>query len=648
MSRSIVLSNGSMHVGLNNQGLLHDFYFPYVGLENHTLVDNSVHQVAIRVDGVTSYLLTDNNWKFEFSYFKDSLIDEIIAINNNLKIKIVFNDFIDAKLNAFIRNIKITNLDDKTRDIRLFVHQAFVIGEAVSNMDTAQYLPSSKAIMHYKGHRVFIASGIMDDKPFDQYSIGLFGIEGLEGSYRDADDGELSMSSVEHGQVDSIMRFKKDVASNEEMIVNYWISAGTNMRDALDVHNKILEDGAYNRQELTIKWWRSWLKPAEKIADQIPSKYKNHFIQSLMLVKSQIDNSGAILASSDNSVLKSNRDAYCYCWPRDGAFILWPLIRLGFYEEPYNFFRFCKKAMHPNGYLMHKYLADGSVGSSWHPYLHKDGVIAPPIQEDETALVVYMFAQFYFENKKQDLLEEFYESMIKPMANWMTSYINDDLKLPKPSYDLWEQYFVINTFTVSAVYSSLLLASSLAESAHDEKMAVIWRSAAEEIKKAANVLYDKENKMFYRSIKQVNNNLTYDKTIDVSSFYGSFMFGLFSADSNEIASSFETIKRTFNQETNIGVPRFLNDYYYRTSGSYAGNYWFVSSLWLAQYYLEKTEDEQAELILDWVTSKMEEKTSILAEQYNPELNKNVSVAPLTWSSSEYVATLLDYISPKGV
>ena len=45
---------------------------------------------------------------------------------------------------------------------------------------------------------------------------------------------------------------------------------------------------------------------------------------------------------------------------------------------------------------------------------------------------------------------------------------------------------------------------------------------------------------------------------------------------------------------------------------------------------------------------MEEKTSILAEQYNPELNKNVSVAPLTWSSSEYVATLLDYISPKGV
>ena len=109
MSRSIVLSNGSMHVGLNNQGLLHDFYFPYVGLENHTLVDNSVHQVAIRVDGVTSYLLTDNNWKFKFSYFKDSLIDEIIAINNNLKIKIVFNDFIDAKLNAFIRNIKITN-----------------------------------------------------------------------------------------------------------------------------------------------------------------------------------------------------------------------------------------------------------------------------------------------------------------------------------------------------------------------------------------------------------------------------------------------------------------------------------------------------------------------------------------------------------
>ena len=35
MSRPIVLSNGHMHVGLNTFGLVHDFYFPYVGQENH-------------------------------------------------------------------------------------------------------------------------------------------------------------------------------------------------------------------------------------------------------------------------------------------------------------------------------------------------------------------------------------------------------------------------------------------------------------------------------------------------------------------------------------------------------------------------------------------------------------------------------------
>lgn len=61
---------------------------------------------------------------------------------------------------------------------------------------TAQYLPDSDAVLHYRGKRAFIISGLYDGKPFDQHSIGLFGIEGHEGTYRDADDGELSNSGT--------------------------------------------------------------------------------------------------------------------------------------------------------------------------------------------------------------------------------------------------------------------------------------------------------------------------------------------------------------------------------------------------------------------------------------------------------------------
>lgn len=81
--------------------------------------------------------------------------------------------------------------------------QAFVIGDSRSNTDTAQYLPDNNAILHYRGRRAFVVSGNYNGKPFDQHAIGLFGIEGKEGTYRDADDGKLECNNVEHGRVDS-------------------------------------------------------------------------------------------------------------------------------------------------------------------------------------------------------------------------------------------------------------------------------------------------------------------------------------------------------------------------------------------------------------------------------------------------------------
>jgi GH15 family glucan-1,4-alpha-glucosidase len=48
-----------------------------------------------------------------------------------------------------------------------------------------------------------------------------------------------------------------------------------------------------------------------------------------------------------------------------------------------------------DGFLLHKYNPDGSVGSSWHPWLAPDGSKQLPIQEDETALVLWaLWAHF--------------------------------------------------------------------------------------------------------------------------------------------------------------------------------------------------------------------------------------------------------------
>jgi len=80
MARPIVLSNGELHVGLNDFGLVHDFYFPYVGLENHSAGKSMRHRVGVWVDNQISWLDEDNSWTFAFSYPHSALIGHIVTV----------------------------------------------------------------------------------------------------------------------------------------------------------------------------------------------------------------------------------------------------------------------------------------------------------------------------------------------------------------------------------------------------------------------------------------------------------------------------------------------------------------------------------------------------------------------------------------
>jgi len=633
MARPIVLSNGELHVGINKYGLVHDFYFPYVGLENHAAGQSLRHRVGVWIDGQISWL-DDGSWEFKFRYPHRALIGHTIAKNTQMGILLEFDDVVDSSMSAFMRNIHVINLRETAREIRLFMHQAFVIGDARSNTDTAQYLPDSKSILHYRGRRAFIVSGQADGEAFDQYTVGLFGIEGYEGSYRDADDGNLSGSSVEHGRVDSVIRFKLEIDAHSSKRVHYWIAAGTSTREALYIHKQIHEDGVLKRLHTTADWWREWLKPALVVAEKLAPEHQENFLRSSMIIKSQIDKRGAVIASTDTTMLNYSRDAYAYCWPRDGAYVLWPLIRMGYEDEAHRFFEFCRRGLHPNGYLMHKYRADGALGSSWHPYVHGD-TTAPPIQEDETALVLFVFAQFYHMHPNPKLLREFYEPMVLPMADFLASYIDETTSLPKPSYDLWEEQFLTTTYTTSVTYAALLAAAELAEIAEDEDNAVKWRSAADDMLAAAHkYLFNHSRQAFYKGLIVKDGTIEYNDTLDLSSVFGSFMFGLFPVGSDELTTSIETVTRTFGLDKGaIGLPRYENDDYRRVSPGVTGNWWIISSLWLAQYYTEVDDRDAAFKILSWVKDHSS--------------STPVSVEPLTWSHAEYIATLLDTITEKG-
>lgn len=645
MARPVVLSNGELHVGLNDYGLVHDFYFPYVGLENHSAGSNMRHKIGVWVNGQMSWL-DDGTWDVRSWTADGALIGHTRAHNQSMGIILEFDDVVDTDMSALLRNIHIINDHQDKRDVRLFMRQAFAIGDTRSNTDTAQYLPDSDAVLHYRGRRAFIIGGrTHSGEPFDQYSVGLSGIEGREGTYRDADDGELSCSNVEHGRVDSTIRFRLELNPHESGRVHYWIAAGTSIREALYIHRNVQENGLEHYLRSSATWWHEWLEPVRRVSEKLDPKRRRMFIRSALVVKAHTDKRGAVIASSDTTMLNYSRDAYAYCWPRDGAYALWPFIRMGYVSEPRRFFEFCRRGLHPNGYLMHKYQADGALGSSWHPYLHGD-IVAPPIQEDETALTLFMFSQYYHIQKDAKMLTEFYESFVKKMADFLATYIDETTGLPKPTYDLWEENFIVSTYSTSVVYAGLEAAAELAELAQDPDSAVRWRSAADDIQRAAcKHLFSKEHRVLVKGLRPTQDGgYETDTTLDLSSFYGAFMFGLFESGSEEVRQTLEQIRARFlNGNESGGLPRYENDNYHRNNPNVPGNWWFITTLWLAQYGTERGDTKLTNDVLDWVDQHTAS-SGMLAEQIDPDTLEALSVSPLVWSHAEYMATLLDTIT----
>lgn len=643
MARPIVLSNGELHVGINNYGAIHDFYYPYVGLENHAAGAQLRHKIGVFVDGELSWTDEDPRWSFTYRYPHGALVGTITARNKALGVSLELDDAVDATFSAFMRNIHIINHHDSERTIRLFTYQAFAIGDSRSNTDTAQFLPGDHAILHYRGRRAFIISGTTDTESFDQHGIGVFGIEGREGSYRDADDGELSGNNVDHGKVDSILRFSVTLAAKSSDRIHYWIAAGTSTREALYIHNKIKQQGVQARLHRTANWWQEWLEPAHVVAEKLPEEYRESFIQSVMIIKSQIDKRGAVIASTDSSILNYSRDSYAYAWPRDGAYTVWPLLRMGYYDEAYQFFSFCQKGLHPDGYLLHKYRADGAPGSSWHPYVH-DGEVAPPLQEDETAVTLFVFSQFYQLTKNNTLIKDFYQSLVKPMANFLADFIDPKTGLPKPSYDLWEEVYLTTTYTTAITYGALIAAAELAHIAGDKDSAVKWQAAAADMQTAAHThLFNEARGVFYKGVRMQGDTLTHNETIDASSIYGAYMYGLFQTESHQMQSSMKVLRQTFSVSNEApGTPRYENDGYRRTSSDYTGNWWCIPTLWNAQYAFDKGDTESALQVLNWIKNSLSQ-TGMLGEQIHPRTNEVLAPLPLTWSHAEYISTLIDSI-----
>ena len=77
MPRAIVTGNGNLLACLNKHNLLEDFYFPYVGMEDHIAFEHW-HRLGIH-DGHHFSWIDEDHWHHETNYLPDSLVTDSSA-----------------------------------------------------------------------------------------------------------------------------------------------------------------------------------------------------------------------------------------------------------------------------------------------------------------------------------------------------------------------------------------------------------------------------------------------------------------------------------------------------------------------------------------------------------------------------------------
>lgn len=649
MARAVTIGNGNLLVGLDSRGQVRDLYFPYVGHSNHVsgASGSFVHRIGVYVDGHISWLDSDD-WEVTVGSNEETSVGSLFAVNHKIGISIAGQDAVHNEMNVFVRNFTITNDRSSSREVKLFLSQQFRISESRRG-DTGYFDPRVNAIIHYKGHQVFLVNAYVGDDQFKDYNIGLFGIENREGTYLDANDGVLERNPIEHGSTDSVIGLTCELTGGESKEIHYWVVCATSIPEAHALDKYVLKETPLTIINSTEHYWQAWIGKEESDLSPLSPMLQVLYKRSLITMRVHTDNRGGIIASSDTDMLHHGRDTYSYVWPRDAAIIAHAFDVAGYVDTTQRFFKFIAECLEPAGYLMHKYRVDGVLGSSWHPWLH-GGEAHLPIQEDETAGVIVKLWEHYDLHRDLEFIESLYNSFIEPAAEFMCDYVEPITGLPQASYDLWEEKYGTSTYTASAVYGALMASSRFAMMLGKDNAARSFQAVAQRMQGAiANILYDKDLKMF---VKHVNldseGELVYDKTLDTSSFFGPFIFNVFDHEDQMLKDSLATIeeKLQIKGETK-GFVRYEHDRYYTMEDAGTPNPWVVTTMWVAQYYIRaattKKDLKQAYELLEW-TSSHATKAGVLAEQMHPHTGEHLSTAPLTWSHAELVITVNDYIT----
>lgn len=638
--RDLPVGNGTLLVNFDDKYQIRDIYFPHVGQENHT--EGFPCRFGVWVDGEFAWV-ADPGWDRTLEYLPETLVTAVTLKNEKLGVELVCNDTVASHDNTFLRRVRVTNLRASRANFRVFLHHDLRIYENAFG-DTAYFDPETKGLIHYKKHRYFL---INTEPQFDTFATGRKAFQGKEGTWRDAEDGNLQGGVITEGSVDSTIGVHFSIDAGEQFEFFYWIAVGTSHGEVANLNALVTHRTPQVYLDYTANYWRAWVNKNDKDLSELPPDVADFYKRSLLIVHTQMDRGGAILAANDHDVTERATDHYSYLWTRDGAFVANALDLAGYSHLTRKFFDFCGKIVHKDGYFLQKYNPDGTLASGWHAAwdIHRQEKLVP-IQEDETALILWALWEHYDRYRDIEFAHRLYRKLTIPCADFLDSFRDPATGLPKPSWNLWEDRHGVHTFTCATVVAGLKAAANFAVLFAEYDSAERYTEAADHVVAAMREhLYSKELGRFLRSLQSAGRgNFDPDTTVDASLF-AVFYLGCMPADDEMVAKTMESIRTHLN--VGGGIARFQQDGYMRVSDKIIGNPWFICTLWMADYYIASAKSEAdldpAMEIIEWVVERALP-SGVLAEQLDPLTGTHVSVSPLTWSHSTFIATVCKYLT----
>jgi len=647
LPRSLVLGNGNLLVSFDDTYSIRDLFYPQVGAYNQTR-GNRCH-TGLWVDG-TFVWLDGDGWERELGYESNTLVARVVMRRSGWQV--VCTDYVDMGRNFLVRNLQLST--ERGYDgARAFFHYDWFVDESEIG-NTVFYEPRYRAVIAYKGERYFLLGGDAGELGISSWACGKKG-GNASGTWVDAEDGSLGRNPIEQGSVDCTVQLDLPSAGpGETRSLTHWICCGARYEEVTRYgQDLIVQRGEDLYRDRTRNYWRVWVEKDDRpIEDFLGVPAAELYRRSVLTARLHCDNGGAVIAAGDYDITDFARDTYAYVWPRDGALVVNALDRSGHEDITRRFFQFCERALAPGGMFLHKYSPQGWAGSSWHPWVDSNGSRVLPIQEDETGLVLWSLWEHYRLHRNLDFVMNLYSTLVVPAGRFLAGYVDERNWLPLPSWDLWEERWGVHAFTVGAVWGGLRAAESFAEMFGDAAFKRELQSARDRLRAAADRdLYRPELGRFARRLHVADDGSVSPDAVMDSALHGLWRFGMYRADDDRVVSTMQAVRdRLANGGAAGGQARYEDDYYFQVERDLevtAGNPWFVSTLWLAQWQIAQARTpadlKPAREIIDW-TVRHQLPGGLLAEQVHPHTGAPLSVSPLTWSHAEFVVTVDDYLT----